>query len=78
VIEAQGRADARLIEAEAEAKALRLVANAIKDNPDLLTYEYIKQITPNIEVMLLPSNSPFLFPLPEMGPVAPDTVVPGN
>ena len=78
VIEAQGRADARLIEAEAEAKALLLVAEAIKGNPDLLTYQYINQITPNINVMLLPNDSPFLFPLPEMGPAAPVTVVPSE
>lgn len=71
VIEAQGRADARLIEADAEAKALLLVAEAIRNNPDLLTYQYINQITPNIEVMLLPNNAPFLFPLPEFGPAAP-------
>lgn len=77
VIEAQGRADARLIEADAEAKSLLLVADAISGNTDLLTYEYIKQITPNIDVMLLPNNSPFLFPLPEMGPAAP-TVVTGE
>ena len=78
VIEAQGRADARLIEAEAEAKALLLVADAIKGNPDLLTYQYINQITPNIDVMLLPNDSPFLFPLPEMGPASPVTVVPAE
>jgi regulator of protease activity HflC (stomatin/prohibitin superfamily) len=78
VIEAQGRADARLIEADAEAKALLLVAAAIRDNPDLLTYQYINQITPNIEVMLLPSNAPFVFPLPQMGPTAPSSVIPGE
>jgi len=78
VIEAQGRADARLIEAEAEAKALELVAAAIEGNPDLLTYQYINQITPNIDVMLLPNDSPFLFPLPEVGPTSPVTVVPGE
>ena len=78
VIEAQGRADARLIEADAEAKALLLVAAAIKDNPDLLTYQYINQITPNIEVMLLPNNAPFLFPLPQMGPTAPSSVITGE
>jgi regulator of protease activity HflC (stomatin/prohibitin superfamily) len=78
VIEAQGRADARLIEADAEAKALLLVAAAIRDNPDLLTYQYINQITPNIEVMLLPSNAPFVFPLPQMGPTAPSSIIPGE
>lgn len=64
VIAAQGQADARLIQAEAEATALELINNAIKDNPDLLTYQYIEKLGPNIDVMLLPNDSPFLFPLP--------------
>jgi hypothetical protein len=32
----------------------------------LLTYLYISKLAPNIQVMLLPSGSPFLFPLPEV------------
>jgi len=66
VIEAQGRADARLIEAAAEAKALDLLAAALRDNPDLLTFEYIQKLAPGIQVMLVPSNTPFLLPLPEL------------
>ena len=68
VIEAEGRAKARIIEAQAEAEALGLLADALAGNQDLLTYQYINQITPNIDVMLLPNDSPFLFPLPEVGP----------
>jgi regulator of protease activity HflC (stomatin/prohibitin superfamily) len=68
VIEAQGRADARIIEAQAEAEALQLVSAAIRNNPDLLTYQYITKLAPNIQTMLLPSDSPFLFPLPETNP----------
>jgi regulator of protease activity HflC (stomatin/prohibitin superfamily) len=64
VIQAQAEAEARLIQAEAEAKSLKLIAEALADNPDLLTYQYITKLAPNIQVMLLPSNSPFLFPLP--------------
>jgi regulator of protease activity HflC (stomatin/prohibitin superfamily) len=71
VIAAQGEADARLIQAEAEAAALELINNAIKNNPDLLTYQYIEKLGPNIDVMLLPSDSPFLFPLPETGVTVP-------
>ncbi|KPL79357.1 hypothetical protein ADN00_03265 [Ornatilinea apprima] len=71
VIAAQGDAEARIIQAKAEAEALELIAAALADNPDLLTYQYINQITPNVEVMLLPSNSPFVFPLPTMGPQEP-------
>lgn len=66
VIKAKGEAEARVIEAEAEANALGLIAEAIRDNDDLLTYQYITKLSPSIQTMLLPSNSPFLFPLPEM------------
>jgi regulator of protease activity HflC (stomatin/prohibitin superfamily) len=63
---AEGSAEARLIEADAEAKALLLVAEALQDNADLLTYTYITKIAPGIEVMLLPSDNQFLFPLPTL------------
>lgn len=66
IIEAEGRAEARLIEAEAEAKALELIADALRDNPDLLTFEYIQKLAPGIQVMLVPSDTPYLLPLPEL------------
>ncbi len=68
VIAAQGRADARIIEAEAEAQALELIAAAIRDNPELLTYQYIQKLSPGIQVMLVPSDNPFLLPLPTLTP----------
>ena len=77
VIEAKGAADARLISAEAEAKSLLLISEAIKDNPSLLTYQYITKLAPNIQTMLLPSNAPFLFPIPSMnGSAAPTNTQP--
>jgi len=66
VITAQGQADARIIQAEAEARALAMISAILQNNPDLLTYQYINQLAPNIQVMLLPSNAPFLFPLPQL------------
>jgi len=66
VIVAQGDAEARIIQAEAEAKALKLIAQVLSENPNLLTYQYINKLSPNVQVMLLPYDSPFLFPLPEM------------
>jgi regulator of protease activity HflC (stomatin/prohibitin superfamily) len=66
VIRAKGEAEARLISAEAEAKSLVLLAESLKDRPELLTYQYITKLSPNIQALLLPSNSPFIFPLPEM------------
>ena len=68
VIKAKGDAESRLIQAEAEKKALELINEAIKDNPDLLSYIYLNKIAPGIQVMLLPNNSPFLFPLPTLTP----------
>ncbi len=64
LIQAQAEADARLLRAEAEAEALRMLAQAVEDNPDVLTLEYVQRLAPNIQVMLLPSDNPFLLPLP--------------
>jgi regulator of protease activity HflC (stomatin/prohibitin superfamily) len=64
---AEGNAKSRIINAEAEAKALELIQQALQDNPELLTYQYITKLAPNIQAMLLPSNSPFIMNLPSMG-----------
>ncbi len=76
VIRAKADAESRLIEAGAEAEALRLIAEAIQDNPDLLTYQYISKLAPNIQTMLLPSDSPFLFPLPGATQQGTGTLIP--
>jgi regulator of protease activity HflC (stomatin/prohibitin superfamily) len=68
VIAAKGEAEARLIQAEAEAKALEYIANVLRLNPSLLQYEYIQKLSPAINVMLLPSDNPFLLPLPTPQP----------
>lgn len=76
LIEAQARAEARLVQSQAEAEALILLGKAIEDHPDVLTLEYIQKLAPNISVMLLPSNNPFLLPLPgfqEFGPAVDGT-----
>lgn len=65
VIAAEGNAKARMIEAQAEADALKLIQEAIANNPELLTYQYITKLAPNINTMLLPSESPFVFQLPQ-------------
>ncbi len=68
VIRAKGDADARLIQADAEAKALLLIADALQDNPELITYQYINRLAPGVQVMLVPSDNPFLLPLPTLEP----------
>ena len=66
VIRAKGDAQARIISAEAEAKANALIAASLAGHPELLTYLYISKLAPNITVMFLPSNAPFIFPFPDM------------
>jgi regulator of protease activity HflC (stomatin/prohibitin superfamily) len=76
VTRAEGDAKARLIQAEAEAKALQLIADVLRNNPSLLNYQYITKLAPDIQVMLVPNNSPFILPLPTMEPVAPQATEP--
>jgi hypothetical protein len=45
-----------------------LIAAALKNNPDLLTYQYIQKLAPNVQVMYLPSGQPYLIPLPTATP----------
>ncbi len=66
IIQVQAEAEARLIEAEAEAEALRLLGAALADSPGVLQLQYIEKLSPNITVMLLPNDNPFLLPLPDL------------
>jgi len=61
---AQGRADATRTEAQAQAESIKLIGEALKDNPNVLTQLYIEKLSPNIRVMLVPNNAPLLLPLP--------------
>jgi regulator of protease activity HflC (stomatin/prohibitin superfamily) len=60
-VEAEGIKDAAITQAEGEAEALRLISDALAKNPDLLTYRYIEKLSPNIQVMILPSSAPFIL-----------------
>lgn len=64
--EASGEAEATLLKADAQAKALKLIAESLNGDPKLLTYEYISKLSPNIRVMLVPNNSPLMLPLPDL------------
>jgi regulator of protease activity HflC (stomatin/prohibitin superfamily) len=74
VINAQGAADARIIEAEAEAQALQLIADALKNNDNLLLYQYINQLAPGVQVMLVPNDNPYLLTLPTLPTSTPSPV----
>lgn len=60
-VEARGVKDAAVIKAEGEAEALRLINEQLAKNDRLLTYRYIDRLSPNVQVMMLPSGSPFIL-----------------
>jgi len=66
VIQAEGGAKSRRIQSIAEAEALRVIGETLKDQPDLLTYQYISSLAPGIQVMLVPNNNPFILPIPSL------------
>jgi regulator of protease activity HflC (stomatin/prohibitin superfamily) len=60
-------ADATRIRAGADADAIELIKQALADNPALLTYRYIDKLAPNVRVMLVPSNAPYILSMPDLG-----------
>ncbi len=66
VIASEGKAKAILVEAAAQAEALRQLGEALNTSPDLLQYTYVQELSDDVEIMLLPANSPYLFNLPEL------------
>jgi regulator of protease activity HflC (stomatin/prohibitin superfamily) len=102
-VEAQGLADAEAIRAEGEARAieirakaeaegLRLINQQISQNPNLIQFRYIQELGDNVELIIIPSNSPFLFDtqsllsqsggtsvtVPEPEPAAPEEIPEGE
>ncbi len=60
---AKGDASAILTRAQAQADALGLINVQISKNPALIEYTYVEKLAANVSLVLLPSNSPFLFDL---------------
>ena len=93
IARAEGEAQAIILEAQAQAEALRLVSEQIAANPLLIQYEYIQQLSDNVSLALVPSNTPFLFdfaslpeglegftppPIPEAQDIVPSTDEPDD
>lgn len=76
--EARGEAQAVLLQASAEAEALRLVSEQIAANPNLIQYTYINQLADNVSMILVPTNSPFLFDMAGFTDLGDDFVVPDS
>ena len=65
IISAEGRARSTVLQAEAEAESLELIGNTLQDNPEVLSFRYIDKLSPNVQVIYLPSDSQqFILPLP--------------
>lgn len=63
IARAEGDAQSIILRAQAQAEALRLVSEQIAANPALIQYEYVQQLSDNVRLVMVPSNSPFLFDL---------------
>jgi regulator of protease activity HflC (stomatin/prohibitin superfamily) len=68
VLRATGDSQAAVTRAQGDAEALRLIADALKTNPDLLTYTYIQKLAPNVGLIMLPAggNNPFILNLSDL------------
>jgi len=66
VIAAEGDAQSTVIRAEAESEALDLINQILAQNPNLIQYQYINQLGDNVRLIIIPSNSPFLFDLEQL------------
>ncbi len=64
--QAEAEAQAIRVKAQAQTEALQLIAVALTQNPNLITYEYVQKLSPNIRAMLVPNNAPLILPLPDL------------
>ncbi|MBI5958459.1 MAG: prohibitin family protein [Chloroflexi bacterium] len=72
---ARGEADAAKIRAEGETEALRLINEQLSQNPLLLQWRYVENLSDNVEIILIPSNSPYLFDLQQLTAAAGGEIV---
>lgn len=54
----------RIIEAEAEAEAIRLKGEALRSNPEVIQLEFVNKLGPNVQWGILPSGATPLFSVP--------------
>jgi len=68
ILRANGDAEAAVTRAKGDAEALKLIAEALQTNPDLLTYTYIQKLAPNVGLIMLPAggNNPFILNLSDL------------
>jgi regulator of protease activity HflC (stomatin/prohibitin superfamily) len=77
VIAAKGAAEARIIQAEAEAQANERLAKSL--TPELVQYQYLLKLAPGVQTIFVPSGNQFILPLPGSAsnePTTPTTTTP--
>ncbi|MFN8495347.1 MAG: prohibitin family protein [Caldilineaceae bacterium] len=72
---ADGEAAAILTKAKAQTEALQSYAKVLRENPNLITYEYVQKLSPSIRTMLVPNNAPLILPLADMLNAAPSVTM---
>ena len=81
---AEGEKDAAITRAQGETEALRLINEQLAQNPALIQWRYIEQLGDNVQIIVVPSNSPFLFDMQSLiaatgsVPAATPTPAPGE
>ncbi len=68
VVTAQADARAIVLQAQAQAEYFQRVAQALQINPNLLTYEYINKVAPQIKSFYLPNDAPLQLPKTALPP----------
>jgi len=67
VIAAKGEAEALLIQAQAQAEANLVIARSL--TPELVQYQYVQKLSPNVQTIFIPSGNQFILPLPSSSAV---------
>jgi prohibitin 2 len=70
VVTAQGQADANRETAAGQADANRSINESLTD--ELLRWQAVQKLNPNVQIMLIPSDNNFILPLPSLQPVTPN------
>jgi len=66
VIEAEGERDAAIARATGEAEAIRLRAEALRGNTDLIQLEFAQRLAPTVQTIMLPSDGNFLMDIRQL------------
>src|SRR5574341_420338 len=66
VIAAQGEAQSITIRAQAQSEALTMINEILSQNPNLIQWQYVNLLSDQVQLIIIPSNSPFLFDLTQL------------